>query len=331
VLVKSAEALERFEKVEVLLVDKTGTLTRGKPAVSRVEAVGGAGGPDALLRLAASLERGSEHPLASAIVAEAARRGVRLVEAKGFRSLPGKGVTGEVDGRAVALGNAALLEELGIDATPVKGRAEALRGEGGTVMLVAVDGRAAGLVDAVDPVKPGAAEAIRALRAEGLRVVMLTGDGRATALAVARRLGLDEVEAGLQPAGKHAVVERLRHEGRFVAVAGDGVNDAPALAAAHVGIAMGTGTDVAMNSAQVTLVKGDLRGIARARLLSADTVRNMRQNLAFAFLYNALGVPVAAGILYPFFGLVLSPVIAAVAMSLSSVSVVGNALRLRGA
>jgi Cu+-exporting ATPase len=338
VLVKSAEALERFEKVEVLLVDKTGTLTRGKPAVARVEVVDGwraQGQPDEaaddLLRLAASLERGSEHPLASAIVAEAERRGLALVEAKGFRSVPGKGVTGEVDGRRVALGNAALLAELGIDATPLADRAEALRGEGGTVMLVAVDGRAAGLVEALDPVKPGAEEAIRALRAEGLRVVMVTGDGWTTARAVARSLGIDDVEAEVLPGQKAEAVQRWKGGGRAVAFAGDGINDAPALAAADVGVAMGTGTDVAIESAGLTLVRGDLGGLVRARRLSRAVMRNIRQNLFWAFAYNAAGVPLAAGALFPFFGVLLSPMLASAAMSFSSVTVIGNALRLRGA
>jgi Cu+-exporting ATPase len=329
VLVKSAEALERFEKVEVLLVDKTGTLTRGKPAVSRVETVGG-GAEAELLRLAASLERGSEHPLASAIVAEAERRGLALVEAKAFRSVPGKGVTGEVDGRAVALGNAALLEELGIDAAPLRDRAEALRGEGGTVMLVAVDGRPAGLVEALDPVKPGAEEALRALRAEGLRVVMVTGDGWTTARAVAARLGIDDVEAEVLPGQKAEAVARWRGAGKAVAFAGDGINDAPALAAADVGLAMGTGTDVAIESAGLTLVRGDLGAIVRARRLSRAVMRNIRQNLFWAFAYNAAGVPLAAGALFPFFGVLLSPMLASAAMSFSSVTVIGNALRLRG-
>jgi Cu+-exporting ATPase len=330
VLVKSAEALERLEKVKVLLVDKTGTLTRGKPALGRVVALAPLG-EEELLRLAASLEKGSEHPLASAIVAGAAARGIALAPERGFRAIPGKGVAGEVEGRAVALGNAALLRELGIDPSPLAGRADALRGEGGTVMLVAVDGRAAGLLEASDPVKETAADAIRALRAEGLRVVMVTGDGRATAEAVARRLGIDEVEAEVLPAGKADVVRRHREDGTAVAFAGDGINDAPALAAADVGIAMGTGTDVAIESAGVTLVRGDLRGIARARRLSRATMRNIRQNLFWAFAYNAAGVPIAAGVLYPLVGVVLSPMIASAAMSLSSVTVISNALRLRRA
>jgi Cu+-exporting ATPase len=330
VLVKSAEALERFEKVEVLLVDKTGTLTRGKPAVARVEAVDGVDA-DALLRLAASLERGSEHPLASAIVAEAGRRGLALVEAHGFRSLPGKGVAGAVDGREIALGNAALLAELGIDGAPLASRAEALRAEGGTVMLVAVDGRAAGLVEAVDPVKPGAEEAVAALRAEGLRVVMVTGDGWTTARAVAARLGIEDVEAEVLPGQKAEAVKRWRGAGRAVAFAGDGINDAPALAAADVGLAMGTGTDVAIESAGLTLVRGDLGAIVRARRLSRAVMRNIRQNLFWAFAYNAAGVPLAAGALFPLFGVLLSPMLASAAMSFSSVTVIGNALRLRRA
>jgi Cu+-exporting ATPase len=329
VLVKSAEALERFEKVDVLLVDKTGTLTRGKPAVARVEAV--EGDEDTLLRLAAGLERGSEHPLASAIVAEAERRGLALSEARGFRSAPGKGVVGEVEGRQVALGNAALLADLGVDTAPLQGRAEALRGEGGTVMLVAVDGRAAGLVEALDPVKPGAEEAIRALRAEGLRIVMMTGDGWTTARAVAGRLGIDDVEAEVLPGQKAEAVKRWRGAGRAVAFAGDGINDAPALAAADVGLAMGTGTDVAIESAGLTLVRGDLGGIVRARRLSRAVMRNIRQNLFWAFAYNAAGVPLAAGALFPFFGVLLSPMLASAAMSFSSVTVIGNALRLRNA
>jgi Cu+-exporting ATPase len=330
VLVKSAEALERFEKVDVLLVDKTGTLTRGKPAVARVETVGGEQ-PDELLRLAASLERGSEHPLASAIVAEAERRGLQVVEAKAFRAVPGKGVAGEVDGRRVALGNAALLAELGIESAGLAERAEALRGEGGTVMLVAVDGRAAGLVEALDPVKPGAEEAIRALRAEGLRVVMVTGDGWTTARAVASRLGIDDVEAEVLPGQKAEAVRRWKGGGHAVAFAGDGINDAPALAAADVGVAMGTGTDVAIESAGLTLVRGDLGGLVRARRLSRAVMRNIRQNLFWAFAYNAAGVPLAAGALFPFFGLLLSPMLASAAMSFSSVTVIGNALRLRNA
>jgi len=328
VLVKSAEALERFEKVDVLLVDKTGTLTRGRPALAQVVALDGRR-EDEVLRLAAALEKGSEHPLASAIVAGALGRGVVVPEARGFRSVPGKGVLGEVDGHAVALGNAALLEELGVEAAALRERAEALRGEGGTVVFLAVDGRPAGLLEAVDPVKPGAAEAIAALHAEGVRVVMVTGDGWTTARAVAARLGIDEVEAEVLPGKKAEIVARHRTGGHSVAFAGDGINDAPALAAADVGIAMGTGTDVAIESAGLTLVKGDLHGIVRARRLSRATMRNIRQNLFWAFAYNAAGVPLAAGALFPLFGIVLSPMIASAAMSFSSVTVIANALRLR--
>jgi Cu+-exporting ATPase len=328
VLVKSAEALERFEKVDVLLVDKTGTLTRGRPELAQVVALE-AGREDEVLRLAAALERGSEHPLASAIVAGALARGLALPEARGFRSVPGKGVLGEVDGRAVALGNAALMEELGVGAAELRARAEALRGAGGTVVLLAVDGRPAGLLEAVDPVKPGAAEAIAALHAAGVTVVMVTGDGWTTARAVAARLGIDEVEAEVLPGRKAEIVARHRTGGHVVAFAGDGINDAPALAAADVGVAMGTGTDVAIESAGLTLVKGDLHGIVRARRLSRATMRNIRQNLFWAFAYNAAGVPLAAGALFPAFGIVLSPMIASAAMSFSSVSVIANALRLR--
>jgi Cu+-exporting ATPase len=284
-----------------------------------------------LLRLAASLERGSEHPLATAIVKGASERGLQLTEARDFGSVTGKGVTGKVDGRAVALGNRALLEELGIEPGPLTGRAEALRGDGQTVMFVAIDGRAAGLVGVADPIKESTPEAIRTLHAEGIRIVMLTGDSRTTAQAVASRLDIDEVIAEVLPDEKVQVVKRLQGEGRIVAMAGDRINDAPALAQAHVGVAMGTGTDVAMESSGVTLVKGDLRAIARARRLSRRTMANIKQNLFFAFAYNAAGVPVAAGVLYPFLGLLLSPIIAAAAMSASSVSVVGNALRLRRA
>ncbi len=330
VLVKSAEALERFEKVDVLLVDKTGTLTRGRPALAQVVAVE-PGREDEVLRLAAALEKASEHPLASAIVAGAKARGLALPEARAFRSVPGKGVAGEVEGRAVALGNAALLADLGVDASGLVARAEALRGEGGTVVLLAVDGRPAGLLEAVDPVKPGAKEAIAALHAEGVKVVMVTGDGWTTARAVAARLGIDEVEAEVLPGRKAEIVARHKAGGHAVAFAGDGINDAPALAAADVGIAMGTGTDVAIESAGLTLVKGDLHGIVRARRLSRATMRNIRQNLFWAFAYNAAGVPLAAGALFPLFGIVLSPMIASAAMSFSSVTVIANALRLRGA
>ena len=284
---------------------------------------------DDILRIGAALERASEHPLAAAIVAGAEERGAARAEAKDFRSVTGKGVTGTVEGRAAALGNQALLEELRIDATALTGRAEELRKDGQTVMFLAVDGQLAGLLGAADPVKASTPEALRLLRAEGIKVVMVTGDSRSTAAAVAAKLGLADFEAGVVPAQKAEVVKRFQSEGRIVAMAGDGINDAPALAAASVGIAMGTGTDIAMESAGVTLLKGDLRGIARARRLSRATMRNIRQNLFFAFVYNALGVPVAAGVLYPAFGIVLSPMIAAAAMSFSSVSVIGNALRLR--
>ena len=327
VLVKSAEALETLEKVDTLVVDKTGTLTEGKPRVAVVMPVPGQDEAE-LLRLAASLERGSEHPLAAAIVAAASARGLDLVEATGFRYFTGRGVTGTVEGRAAALGNAALLEEVG--ARPaLEGPAEALRREGQTVVFVALDGRVAGLLGVSDPLKDGAAEALRLLREDGVHVLMATGDSEATARAVARKLQIDDVRAEILPEEKAGVVERLQAAGHVVAVAGDGVNDAPALARAHVGIAMGTGTDVAMQSAGVTLVKGDLRGVARARRLSRATMANIRQNLFFAFLYNALGVPVAAGALYPSLGILLSPMIASAAMSLSSVSVIANALRLR--
>ncbi|MBM7119105.1 heavy metal translocating P-type ATPase [Archangium primigenium] len=327
VLIRDAEALEVLERVDTLVVDKTGTLTEGKPRLVTVEARGM--DEARLLRLAASLERGSEHPLAAAVVAGAEARGVTPGAVKDFRSLTGKGVEGGVDGTRVALGNLALLEALGLDGGDWGARAEALRHEGQTVVFVAVEGRVVGLLGVADPVKATTAEAIATLHREGLRVVMLTGDSRTTAEAVARGLGIDEVVAGVLPEGKGDVVKRLRAEGRTVAMAGDGVNDAPALAGADVGIAMGTGTDIAMESAAVTLVKGDLRGISRARTLSQATLRNIRQNLFFAFIYNLVGVPIAAGVLYPVFGWLLSPMLAAVAMSLSSVSVIGNALRLR--
>ncbi len=327
VLIRDATALELLEKVDTLVVDKTGTLTEGKPKLVSVAAEGM--DEARLLHLAASLERGSEHPLAAAVVKGAEQRGAVLTAVQGFRSVTGKGVTGQVAGSEVALGNRALLESLGVDAGPLSARAEVLRREGQTVMFVAVDGKPAGLLGVADPIKASTPEALAALHREGVRVVMLTGDSRTTAEAVARTLGIDEVVAEVLPEGKGDVVKRLQAEGRVVAMAGDGVNDAPALAQAHVGIAMGTGTDIAMESATVTLVKGDLRGIARARMLSRGTLRNIRQNLFFAFVYNSLGVPVAAGVLYPLFGLLLSPMLAAAAMSLSSVSVIGNALRLR--
>ena len=328
VLIKNAEALETLEKVDTLVVDKTGTLTEGKPRLVSVVAADGVAEGE-VLALAAGLERGSEHPLAAAILAGAAERGAAPAEVAEFRSLTGRGVVGVVGGRRVALGNARLLEELGVKPGPLGARGEALRGEGQTVMFLVVGDAVAGIVGVADPIKPSTPEAIRALRAEGLRVVMLTGDSQVTAKAVARTLGLDDVIAEVLPEQKVEVVRRLQGEGHVVAMAGDGVNDAPALAQADVGIAMGTGTDVAMESADVTLVKGDLRGIVRARRLSRATMRNIRQNLLWAFIYNALGVPVAAGVLYPWFGLLLSPIMASAAMSLSSVSVIANALRLR--
>ena len=328
VLIRNAEALEIFEKVDTLVVDKTGTLTEGKPKLVTVEPTAGFDEAD-LLRLAASLERGSEHPLAASIVQGAEARQMKLSKAEAFASVTGKGVTGTVDGRQVALGNGALFEAQSIDAAALQERAESLRKDGQTVMFVAVDGHAAGLLGVADPIKQSTPEAIRLLHEAGIRIVMLTGDSRSTAEAVARELGIDEVEAEVLPEDKHAIVKRLQDEGRIVAMAGDGVNDAPALAQAHVGVAMGTGTDVAMESAGITLVKGDLRGIAKARRLSRATMRNIRQNLFFAFIYNSLGVPVAAGILYPFFGVLLSPIIASAAMTFSSISVISNALRLR--
>jgi Cu+-exporting ATPase len=328
VLFRNAEAIEVLRKVDTLVIDKTGTLTEGKPKLVSVVVAAGVDEQD-LLRLAATLERASEHPLAVAIVSGTEGRGIALANASGFEALSGKGVRGIVDGRAVALGNRALLSELGVDPGALAERAESLRTEGQTVMFVVLDGKPAGLIGVADPIKASSAEAIRDLHAEGIRIVMLTGDTRTTAEVVARKLGIDEVNAEVLPDQKVEVVKRLQGEGRFVAMAGDGINDAPALAQAQVGIAMGTGTDVAMESAPVTLVKGDLRGILRARRLSRQTMRNIKQNLFSAFIYNSAGVPIAAGVLYPFFGLLLSPVIAAAAMSLSSVSVVANALRLR--
>ncbi|MCE3249564.1 MAG: copper-translocating P-type ATPase, partial [Geminicoccaceae bacterium] len=328
VLIKNAEALERFAAVDTLVVDKTGTLTEGKPKVTALVPAKGVDEAD-LLWLAASLERGSEHPLAGAIVAAAKERGLQLAEATGFHSITGKGVRGAVDGRAVALGNQRLLEALHVDPGTLAARAEERRAEGETVMFVAVDGKPAGLVCVADPIKETTPRALQALRDEGLRIVMLTGDNRTTAEAVARRVGIDEIHAEVLPEHKNDAVRRLREAGKIVAMAGDGINDAPALAQADVGIAMGSGADVAIESAGITLVKGDLTGLVRARRLSQATMRNIKQNLFFAFVYNALGVPVAAGVLYPFTGLLLSPIIAAAAMSLSSVSVIGNALRLR--
>jgi Cu+-exporting ATPase len=327
VLVKNAEALQRLSEVDVLVVDKTGTLTVGRPALATVEAASGWTELD-VLRLAAALERGSEHPLASAIVEGAQARGVVVGGAEDFRSITGEGVVGVVEGRRVALGNARLLAREGLERGELAARAEALRGEGQTVMWIAVDGRAAGLLGVTDPIKPTTEAALAELRADGLEIVMLTGDHRSTAEVVARRLGIERVEAEVLPQDKQGIVEQLQREGRVVAMAGDGINDGPALARADVGIAMGTGTDVAIESAGITLVKGDLRALARARRLSRATMRNIRQNLAFAFGYNALGVPIAAGALFPAFGLLLSPMVASAAMSLSSVSVIGNALRL---
>ncbi len=328
VLFKNAEAIETMRQVDTLVVDKTGTLTEGKPKLVTVRAANGLD-EATLLRLAASLERGSEHPLAGAIVEGAQERGLVVVKSESFEYLTGKGVTGEVDGHRVALGNHRLLEDLGIDADKLSGDADVLRKEGQTVMLVAVDGEGAGLVGVADPIKETTPVAIQQLHEEGLRIVMLTGDNRTTAEVVATKLDLDEVIPEVLPDQKAEKVKELQKAGRFVAMAGDGINDAPALAQAQVGIAMGTGTDVAMESAGVTLVKGDLRGIVRARRLSRATMRNIKQNLFFAFIYNSLGVPLAAGVLYPHFGILLSPMIAAAAMSFSSVSVVGNALRLR--
>jgi Cu+-exporting ATPase len=328
VLIKNAEALERMERIDTLVVDKTGTLTEGKPKVVSIVPAQGFEEGD-VLRLAASVEKASEHPLALAIVAAAAERKLTLSEVSGFDSPIGKGVLGAADGRKLALGNARFLREVGVDTTALEGAAERLRQDGATGVFLGVDGKAAAVFAIADPVKATAAEALRALAQEKVRVVMLTGDNRTTAEAVARRLGISEVEAEVLPEQKSAVIEKLRREGRVVAMAGDGVNDAPALAAAEVGIAMGTGTDVAIESAGVTLLKGDLTGIVRARRLSQATMRNIRQNLFFAFCYNAAGVPIAAGILYPSFGILLSPIIAAAAMALSSVSVVANALRLR--
>ena len=329
VLIKNAEALERMEKIDTLVIDKTGTLTEGRPKVASVLPAPGFDEAQ-VLKLAASVERGSEHPLAAAIVAAAAERKLELATASDFDSPAGKGVTGTVEGKKIALGNARFLSELNIDTSAVREEAERLRSDGATAVFLAVDGKTAGVIAVADPIKQTTPEALRALAADGIRVVMLTGDNRTTAQAAARRLGIAEVEAEVLPGQKSAVVEKLRREGRVVAMAGDGVNDAPALAAAEVGIAMGTGSDVAIESAGITLLKGDLTGIVKARSLSAAVMRNIRQNLFFAFLYNALGVPVAAGVLYPALGVLLSPIVSAAAMALSSVSVIGNALRLRG-
>jgi Cu+-exporting ATPase len=330
VLFKNAEAIETLRKVNTLVVDKTGTLTAGKPKLTKVLRVKGFD-ENTIISLAATLEKGSEHPLAAAIVEGAAERGVTLVETKDFSSHTGMGVSGRVENHQVALGNKKLMQEMGVDPGSLQEQAEALRSEGETVMFVAIGGKAAGLIGVSDPIKETTPEAIKQLHTENIRVVMLTGDNRTTAEAVARKLDIDEVVAEVLPDEKAATVKRFQEAGRIVAMAGDGINDAPALAQAQVGIAMGTGTDVAMESAGVTLVKGDLIGIVRARVLSRATMRNIKQNLFFAFIYNTLGVPIAAGVLYPFFGILLSPVIAAAAMSFSSVSVVSNSLRLRSA
>ena len=328
VLVRNAEALELMEKLDTLVVDKTGTLTEGKPKLTQAIALGGFA-ENELLRLAASLERASEHPLAASLVTAAAARGIALAGESEFAAVPGKGVTGTVEGRPVAIGNAALFATLGIDAAALAADADRLRQDGAGVVLIAVDGKPAGLLAVADPIKSSAPAAIAALHQDGIRIVMLTGDSRATAEAVARRLGIDEVIAEVLPEEKAAAIAKLQAEGRFVGMAGDGINDAPALAQAQVGIAMSTGADVAMESAAVTLVKGDLQAIVRARHLSRAVMRNIRQNLFFAFVFNAAAVPIAAGVLYPWFGILLDPMIASAAMSLSSVTVVGNALRLR--
>jgi len=328
VLFKNAEAIELMRKVDTLVVDKTGTLTEGKPKLVSVVPVEGIDA-DKVLRIAATLERASEHPLAAAIVTAAEERHLAIGMAQAFESLTGVGIRGRVENVSSAVGNSKLLEEPKIDPGPLAAKAEALRAEGQTAMYVVVDDKLAGLLGVADPIKPTTADAIRQLHEDGIRIVMLTGDSRTTAQAVADKLHIDDVFAEVLPQDKASVVKRLQSEGRFVAMAGDGINDAPALAQAHVGIAMGTGTDVAMESAGVTLVKGDLRGIVRARALSRATMSNIKQNLFFAFVYNSIGVPIAAGVLYPFFGLLLSPMIAAAAMSFSSVSVITNALRLR--
>jgi Cu+-exporting ATPase len=327
ILIRDAQALEQFESIDTIVIDKTGTLTEGQPKLVKIVTVDGVDEND-LLRLAASVERGSEHPLALAILSGAKERALALSEAAGFASASGKGVWGTVDGKRVAFGNAMLMREANIATSLLDAAAEAARRDGATAIYVAIDGRAAGVIAIADPLKPSAKAATAALRAAGLRIVMLTGDNETTARAVASQLDIDEIEAGVLPERKSEVVQRLRNEGRRVAMVGDGVNDAPALAAADVGVAMGSGTDVAIESAGVTLLTGDLAGLVRARRLSVATMRNIRQNLAFAFLYNAAGVPIAAGVLYPVFGILLSPMIGAAAMALSSVSVIGNALRL---
>jgi Cu+-exporting ATPase len=329
VLFRDATAIETLRNADVLLVDKTGTLTEGKPSLRSMETFGGLG-EEQVLALAAALERPSEHPLARAIVASAETHGVAIPEVADFVTLTGRGVSGRVEGRTVAIGNARLLDETGVHVDPaIGGKADALRGDGATVMFMAIDDQMAAILAIADRIKDDTPSALAALRGEGMRIVMLTGDNATTARAVARKLGIEEVHADVSPAEKAGTVATLKREGRVVAMAGDGINDAPALASADIGIAMGAGADVALESAPVTLVRGDLSGIARARALSRATVRNIHQNLFFAFVYNAIGVPIAAGVLYPAFGIVLSPMIAALAMSLSSVSVVSNALRLR--
>jgi Cu+-exporting ATPase len=330
VLFKDATALETLRNVDTIVVDKTGTLTEGKPRVAAIVAAAGLPETEILLA-AASLERGSEHPLAGAILAAAKDKGLSLVAPEDFRSITGKGVTGRVNGHAMAIGNRALVVELAAEDQALSAKAEQLRAEGQTVVFLVIEGKLAGLLGVADPIKAGAVEAVRALRAEAVHVVMLTGDSRTNADVVAHALGIEEVEAEVLPQQKGEVIRKLKAKGRIVAMAGDGINDAPALAEADVGIAMGTGTDVAMQSARVVLVHGDLAGIARARALSRATMRNIRQNLVLAFVYNAVGIPIAAGALYPVLGVLLSPMIASAAMSLSSVSVIGNALRLRGA
>jgi Cu+-exporting ATPase len=328
VLIKNAEALERMEKVDTLVVDKTGTLTEGKPAVTAIVSSESFEETE-ILRLAASVEKASEHPLAVAIVAAAVTRNIKTSVVADFDSPTGKGALGTVDGRKVVIGNAAFMAEHGVDVALLAAAADDLRREGATAIFIGIDGQVAGTIAIADPVKESTPSALAALKEEGIRVVMLTGDNRTTAEAVARRLGITEIEADVLPEQKSAVVEKFKREGRVVAMAGDGVNDAPALAAADVGIAMGSGTDVAIESAGLTLLKGDLNGIVRARHLSQATMSNIRQNLFFAFVYNAAGIPIAAGVLYPIFGVLLSPIIAAAAMALSSVSVIANAIRLR--
>jgi Cu+-exporting ATPase len=330
VLFRDAEALETLRTIDTLIVDKTGTLTLGRPVFAKAIGVSPLDEQE-VLRVAASLDQGSEHPLASAIVEAARGRGLQLAKPEGFESATGIGVRGMVEGRPMLLGNTVLLRDAGIDSSPLASDAERLRADGASVIFLAIDGHLAGLLAVHDPIKDSTPAAIKTLHDAGIRLIMATGDGRTTADAIARRLGIDEVHGEVRPQDKADLIATLQQQGHIVAMAGDGINDAPALARANVGIAMGTGTDVAMSSAQVTLVKGDLRGIARARELSERTVANMYQNLLFALIYNTLGVPIAAGVLYPFFGILLSPLVAAAAMSLSSVSVVGNALRLRSA